>query len=772
MELWTTEINKKKSGKYRQDMVSVLVTVLLILASVGTGGYLILRELLETVPGMPFLAGVLIGCVLCLGLLSGQRKCAIGSSAFLAGVLIAGIFFWKQILHGGISCWDELADTLGSRAGIYLTRYGTSAETGDRELIFFFLFLGIVMGLAGTLVSRMRLTVIVVLWALVLPVCMFYLQKFPDLKTGLVFYTGVILELNEMMPGKKDRVQMGKRGSVLVWGILFSIVVVAVSVSAMGLIAPEKDYSSSELVKNAGKEITDKIEEIRYKRGVVNSLPNGKLKEVGSWKGSEDTALSVTMEHPDSLYLKGFTGSVYDGNQWKSVSTETAYGEKNLFYWLHQDRFYGETQLASIRNLVKDDSLSSTEGTVSVENEKADSRYVYLPYETQELPENYRGITGTADSMLNARGLFGDRKYSFTSLGDLVKDFTALGAESYQVLSEQPDSTYRQQESYYNSFVYQQDTVIPDNLTTLFEKELGNGGDRNQGHTDYYTAISRIRSYLEDNMTYSTATDVYSGTGDFAENFLTESKIGHSVHYATAAALMFRYYGIPSRYVEGYLVTPEDVKDKKDGDKIDIPGKNGHAWTEIYIDGMGWVPVEMTPEYYGVMEEPDLTLGLEAEGARTAPIPETETEQNENTPEINTHWNLQIAVTGLVKFILLLLLVFDIFGICFLVTVCILRAVANIRRKRAFHSQDRRLAVRAMAGYAGRLYEQGNFDEKLSGEFQNTWRTGQKAAFSPHEISSEERQEVEECVKALKKELLKNTGWYDRWVMKYIERLY
>ena len=61
MELWATEINKKKSGKYRQDMVSVLVTILLILASVGTGGYLILRELLENVFGMPFLAGVLIG---------------------------------------------------------------------------------------------------------------------------------------------------------------------------------------------------------------------------------------------------------------------------------------------------------------------------------------------------------------------------------------------------------------------------------------------------------------------------------------------------------------------------------------------------------------------------------------------------------------------------------------------------------------------------------------------------------------------------------------
>ena len=98
MELWTTEINKKKSGKYRQDIVSVLVTVLLILVSVGTGGYLILRELLETVPGMPFLAGVLIGCILCLVLLSGQRKCVTGSGVFLTMVLAAGAILWKQIL--------------------------------------------------------------------------------------------------------------------------------------------------------------------------------------------------------------------------------------------------------------------------------------------------------------------------------------------------------------------------------------------------------------------------------------------------------------------------------------------------------------------------------------------------------------------------------------------------------------------------------------------------------------------------------------------------
>ena len=54
------------------------------------------------------------------------------------------------------------------------------------------------------------------------------------------------------------------------------------------------------------------------------------------------------------------------------------------------------------------------------------------------------------------------------------------------------------------------------------------------------------------------------------------------------------YYGIPARYVEGYLITPQDVEGKQAGDTIEIPGTNGHAWTEIYVDGLGWIPLEMT----------------------------------------------------------------------------------------------------------------------------------------------------------------------------------
>ena len=60
------------------------------------------------------------------------------------------------------------------------------------------------------------------------------------------------------------------------------------------------------------------------------------------------------------------------------------------------------------------------------------------------------------------------------------------------------------------------------------------------------------------NMTYSESVSVPKN--DFVQDFLVNTKSGYSVHFATAATLMFRYFGLPARYVEGYLITPDDVQ--------------------------------------------------------------------------------------------------------------------------------------------------------------------------------------------------------------------
>ena len=86
-----------------------------------------------------------------------------------------------------------------------------------------------------------------------------------------------------------------------------------------------------------------------------------------------------------------------------------------------------------------------------------------------------------------------------------------------------------------------------------------------------------------------------SGT-DFVEYFLFDSREGYCVHFASAAVLALRYFGIPARYVTGYTVSPSDfVSDTGGTYTAVITGKQAHAWAEVYLDAIGWVPVEMTP---------------------------------------------------------------------------------------------------------------------------------------------------------------------------------
>ena len=770
MELWISQ-KQERTNKFNKKLFSgiLLETVLLILVfGVGTGEMLHILTA-DHVPILFYI--VMTGSILLWLLLEKWQRFGlpVGAAGVVCCLAVAAILH-THFQNGMTGLWNQVAEVLGSKAGIYFTQYTVAEENMANDQLLFWLLLALLAGLAAFAVLRLRLRLITILWSMVFPVLISLLNVHPDRIKLAIFYAAVFLLVNWMHSERTVAQNFSGNTAVFLTGAILVCLTVVVSGGVFRLTVPREQYQRSELIGSVRTEFLDLVNCIRFKTGKVNSLPNGQLKAAGAWTASDDTALTVEMDHPDSLYLRGFVGSVYDGDTWESITTADAWKVRNLFYWLHQDGFYGQTQLDGVRNVVEDNTLSKEKGSVRIQNKNADSRYLYTPYEMTELPESYTGETALTDSTLRAGGLFGKREYTLQSMGNLVKDFTTLGAEGYQVLSKGEAQDLREDESYYNAFVYQEDTSLPAALESLFAQELGNAGNREQGHTDYYTAISRIRAYLEKNMTYSTATDVYDGKGDFAKNFLTESKIGHSVHYATAAALMFRYYGIPSRYVEGYLITPDDIKGKNKGDSIDISGKNGHAWTEIYIDGLGWVPVEMTPEYYGVMEESDLTLGLEAEGSKATSLPETEA-KTEDTPEIQTHWNLKLAVMGLVRFLLILLIVFDIFCILFFLLISGLRVRASLKRKRAFAVSDSRAAVRALTGYAAKLYAHGEYPDEVTESYEKTWQIGEKAAFSLHDISEEERKTAEQCVQRIKAELKSRTGWYDLWIIKYIERL-
>jgi hypothetical protein len=78
-------------------------------------------------------------------------------------------------------------------------------------------------------------------------------------------------------------------------------------------------------------------------------------------------------------------------------------------------------------------------------------------------------------------------------------------------------------------------------------------------------------------------------------------------HFATAAVAMYRAFGIPARYTVGYSVNA------REGFSVEVTTLDAHAWVEIYVDGMGWVPVEVTGSSNGGIEiEPEETYSKKA----------------------------------------------------------------------------------------------------------------------------------------------------------------
>ena len=67
-------------------------------------------------------------------------------------------------------------------------------------------------------------------------------------------------------------------------------------------------------------------------------------------------------------------------------------------------------------------------------------------------------------------------------------------------------------------------------------------------------ATKEIQNFLKSKASYSLSLAPVSSNSNFLYDFLYEQHKGFCIHFATAGTLLFRMYGIPARYVTGYVV--------------------------------------------------------------------------------------------------------------------------------------------------------------------------------------------------------------------------
>ena len=103
-------------------------------------------------------------------------------------------------------------------------------------------------------------------------------------------------------------------------------------------------------------------------------------------------------------------------------------------------------------------------------------------------------------------------------------------------------------------------TAVPENVVPRLVRLCAANPQEDLEH------ITAFILYTLQNMaTYSTTPGVTPLNADPVEYFLFESGEGYCQHFASAAVLMYRLYGIPARYVTGYAVKPSDFEEVTDG---------------------------------------------------------------------------------------------------------------------------------------------------------------------------------------------------------------
>ena len=286
----------------------------------------------------------------------------------------------------------------------------------------------------------------------------------------------------------------------------------------------------------------------------------GSLNDSGAIGGKNDVdnnnvCLRVYSASSGSVYLRYKSFGGYDPTA-KAWDEAASYGEL-------LDGTYSYNYLTSIA--LKNTGLDSVR--IDIEN-MMDGQY-FLPYFPDTYEANYD--VQTSDVIYT-----GDTSDIYSLYYYLYSDYyTGINAD----LGE-----YSDEEIEYRRFVKDNYLYVDENLKEYMQKIISANGFNPNSPTVIYDVATYIQNAAKYNLEYNRSID-YAIHPIIA--FLN-AKEGICSHYASAATALYRTLGIPARYTIGF------VGDTKAGTWVEITGKQAHAWTEVYIDGIGWLPIEVT----------------------------------------------------------------------------------------------------------------------------------------------------------------------------------
>ena len=516
--------------------------------------------------------------------------------------------------------------------------------------------------------------------------------------------------------------QANARGNLL--ALIFSLVISV----AIGIFSFPNYQSNTTIVRhNPIRKQIDEYVKIYVQSGWTGwmnrydntgGMNTGRLGGVGSVRPDFETDLSVTFAPYtyDTVYLKGFTGSFYSQNQWFA---HTYMGNIASLRDVVDEAYENQDSdmPRNIKTMLEDDEIKRLEvkdfaspratARMNIVNLDADPSFSYLPYHT-DYTKYSPFLKSKTDSLELENGV--DITYSpyMDYYYDIPENYEGIESPEYEYYVDQscvtvPDTLVPVLQSYiidHNYFGANVNGFTEEENLSLYE-------DVN----DYRISMARaIYAHYMSEFKYTMSPGATPISKDYVDYFLNTQKRGFCAHFASSGAMLLRAMDVPARYVEGYCIpsslliengraVTEDFSEWYEGDSliteqvvVNVPVNDSyaHAWIEIYMEGYGWVPFEMTipsdEEEQTSGGFGDLFAGLFNIRMDIAELPSSE---NTNTAsELNSRLsNLFSINVDYQKFIVPILIASAIIFIGLLAFVSI-RRIREERRLKALYEQN------------------------------------------------------------------------------------
>lgn len=553
------------------------------------------------------------------------------------GVLLAGVIALSRFCRSGENGADILSG-LQRMLSVYVDSwnvyYGTSLNFYGGQLKDIEIALEaatLVTAFAGMWTAKLVRSNLVMA---VFPLVVFALELlvgYSPQEKGLFLMFGAILLSNASRwklpefrpaPGRNG----SRKGSVFAWlPAAVCVVLLCAVVRSVGGGSAQEVISHSEQLKAFVEQIGLRLEDLSFQSGDsrVEELNN----KPPQFLNVPVLTVTLTGRPEGTLYLKGYYAGQYDSGDW--VADPEAFNAACIEAGFDSQEMSANIASLGLKGLLATYHLEQLGGSSLSENmsiiyEPAVDARAYFPYfaEVQN-----SGIRTEGDSRYI-------RSVTLNQLSFPVWEQETVYDSSILLVGFRTEQDW---ELWYEEYVLEHYRDVPEGMTHVQQIAAGIdsgemvGSGFHSSYTENRIRLSKaklVAEWMAQNTSYDLNPPRLPAGEDPIEYFLGTSRTGYCMHYASASVMLLREMGVPARIAVGYMVTPDEFYWKGGNGILEnkaqislgyyqatVLDNQAHAWVEIYLEGVGWVPVEVTATHPAFIGEsgPDETTGAEPE---------------------------------------------------------------------------------------------------------------------------------------------------------------